>query len=300
MFDCFIATCSALPNLDPDDWLLAAALMALGVRVKPAVWTDQAVDWSAAAVTVVRSTWDYHEAVPAFERWVDRAASVSTLLNSAAAIRWNAHKFYLRDLERRGVPIVPTVWLERGTRTNLTSLIRKQGWSTTVVKPAYGASADGVMFVGPQNEQREGGQRYVDHLLREQDGLLQPYFRSVSDYLERALVFVGGAYSHAVTKRPFMHANIDLAARAGLPAGSSGELPVTATSQEIATATQALEATGFRSAYARVDLLRDEAGSIRVLEVELIEPTLYLFAEPSAAGRLACTIVASVQGTARA
>lgn len=300
MFDCFIATCSALPKLDPDDWLLSRALTALGVRVKPAVWTDPSVDWSAAAVTVIRSTWDYHEAVPAFARWVGSAASVSKLLNSAPAVRWNAHKFYLRDLERKGVPIVPTIWLERGTRMNLKNVIREQGWTTAVVKPAYGASADGVMFVGPQSEQREGGQRYVDHLLREQDGLLQPYFRSVSDYLERALVFIGGTYSHAVTKRPFMHANIDLAARARVPAGSSGELPVTATAQEVAAATRALEASGFSSAYARVDLLRDEAGSIRVLEVELIEPTLYLFAEPSAAERLARTIVASAQGASHA
>ena len=300
MFECFIATCSALPNLDPDDWLLADALGALGVRVRPAVWTDPAVDWSAAPITVIRSTWDYHEAVRAFERWVDRVAAVSSILNSAASVRWNAHKFYLRELERRNVPIVPTVWLERGRPANLTALMHEQGWSSAVVKPAYGASADGVMFVGPQDEQRKGGQRYVDHLLGEQDGLLQPYFRSVSDYLERALVFIAGNYSHAVTKRPFMHANIDLAARAGVPAGSAGELPVEASTQEIAVAAHALEASGFSSAYARVDLLRDENGAIRVLEVELIEPTLYLFAQPSAAATLARTIVASVQGAADA
>jgi hypothetical protein len=300
MLDCFIATCSALPNLDPDDRLLVDALTAVDVRAKAAVWTDPLQDWSAAAVTVIRSTWDYHESVPAFTCWVERVASVSRILNAAAAVRWNAHKFYLRDLWEKGVPIVPTVWLERGSRTNLTNIIREQGWSSAVVKPAYGASADGVRFVGPQSEQREGGQRYVDHLLREQDGLLQPYFRSVSEYLERALVFIGGTYSHAVTKRPFMHANIDLAARAGVPAGSAGEVPVEATAREVAIATQALEASGFSSTYARVDLLRDEADSVRVLEVELIEPALYLFAQPGAAEKLARAIVESVRAAPNA
>jgi glutathione synthase/RimK-type ligase-like ATP-grasp enzyme len=291
--ECIIATCAQLPELDPDDRLLAQALMDLGATVTTAVWSDPAVDWDAAHVCVVRSTWDYHKRHAAFARWVNAASASTCLLNPADLIHWNSHKFYLRDLESRGIPIVPTMWLERSAPAALDALLDQAGWREAVIKPAYGASADGILRVGPSAVERESGQSYLTRLLEEQDVLVQPYLSTISTHHERALVFIGGEYSHAVTKSPFMHADSDLALRALHPPGASGEIPIQATGEEIAVASRALEAAPAGHVYARVDLVQ-HAGSIRVMEVELIEPTLYLFARPSAARRLAEAVLARV------
>jgi hypothetical protein len=119
---------------------------------------------------------------------------------------------------------------------------------------------------------------------------LQPYLSTVSTHHERALVFIGGDYSHSVTKMPFMHANADLRRRAYLPPGASGESPVEATSEEIAVAVSALDVVPRRPVFARVDLIRNGEAPC-VLEVELIEPTLYLYANPPAAESLALRIL---------
>jgi glutathione synthase/RimK-type ligase-like ATP-grasp enzyme len=291
--ECAIATCSQLPDLDPDDRLLSEALVALGARVSAKVWSDPTVDWSSADVCVVRSTWDYHKQFAAFDRWIDAVSTTTCLLNPAHVIRWNCHKFYLRDLERRGVPVVPTVWMERGERVDLGAVLDRVGWPEAVIKPAYGASADGILRVGPDDSERERGESHLRKLLEAQDVLVQPYLSTISEHLERALVFIDGIFSHAVAKLPFMHANSDLALRSLHPPGASGEFPVEATANEIEVARHALSEAPNGHVYARVDLVRD-ADSIRVLEVELIEPTLYLFAHVPAARNLARAILARV------
>jgi glutathione synthase/RimK-type ligase-like ATP-grasp enzyme len=282
-----------LPELDPDDRLLSIELEELGVLVAAKVWNDPDVDWSDSHVCIIRSTWDYHKSHEAFASWIELVSEKTCLLNPAHILQWNCHKFYLRDLERRGISIVPTVWVERGSNVSLDDLFEREGWLEAVIKPAYGASADGVLRVGCKDLEREIGNLHLHRLLAEQDVLVQPYLSTVADYHERALVFIDGAYSHAVTKLPFMHANSEIGLRAFHPAGTSGEKPIRATKEEIAIAMRALGAVPSGHVYARVDLVRD-ASSILVLEVELIEPALYLFACPTAARRLAYTILAQV------
>jgi glutathione synthase/RimK-type ligase-like ATP-grasp enzyme len=283
-----IATCAQLPNLDPDDRLLAQELASLGARVTPAVWNDVAIDWGDVDVCVLRSTWDYHKDPATFLRWVDDASSRTTLVNPPELLRWNSHKFYLKELESVGIAIVPTVWLHRGRTIDLEELLRWLKWPEAVIKPAHGASADGILHVGTQ--QRVHAQSYLQSLLDRQDVLLQPYLTTISTYPERSLVFIAGRYSHAVTKMPFMHADSDLAQRTRLRPGAAGEMPVEATQDEVSLAARALDASPQGHVYARVDLVLDGA-SHRVLEVELIEPTLYLHARPSAAQALARAIV---------
>lgn len=291
MISCLFATCEELPGFDPDDELAARALADLGVRVRPAVWTDAAVDWGSADLCVLRSTWDYHRRPNEFARWIDDVARRTHLVNPPNVVRWNAHKFYLRDLQRRGVAVVPSEFLERGSVTDLAELLQHRNWQEAVLKPAHGASAHGVMHVRRDAAQIREGDEYLRTLLQSGDAIVQPYLESIATHHERALTFIGDRYSHAVTKAPFMHANARLGERAALPPGASGEVPVTATDDEIAVATQALRASPPGHVYARVDVVRDDDGRPCILEVELIEPTLYLYAEPSAPARLARAIV---------
>jgi glutathione synthase/RimK-type ligase-like ATP-grasp enzyme len=289
-----IATCAQLPELDPDDQLLARMLERLGMRVKPAVWNDPTVDWSSAVACIVRSTWDYHLHHEVFLRWVDAVRSKTYLLNPPDVIRWNAHKFYLRELENDGISIVPTIWLARGASVDLKETLSLSGWAEAVIKPAYGASADGILHVTSGRQAQADGQVYLDRLLEHQDALLQPYLATISVHPERALVFIDGAYSHAVKKTPFMHAKSDLAMRALHPPGASGEIPVQATAEEISLASNALQAAPAGHIFARVDVVRH---GIRpcILEVELIEPTLYLYAHPPAVEALARSIVKQIE-----
>lgn len=291
MIRCIVATCSQLPDLDPDDHVLVGALTALGASVRAEVWDDPSVDWGASDVCVVRSTWDYHKRYDEFARWVDYVSLKTIILNAAPVLRWNSHKFYLRDLQNRDVPIVPTIWLRQGSTSAIVELFEDVGWCEAVIKPSYGASSDGIMRVRRRTADLEKGQEYMDSLLQYQDVLLQQYIPTLAMDPERALVFIDGRYSHAVTKAPFMHADADLRVRARRPAGSSGEKPISATREEIAFATTALSAAPTGHIYGRVDIIR-HAGSLRVMEVELIEPTLYFFADPDAAAKLANAVLA--------
>jgi glutathione synthase/RimK-type ligase-like ATP-grasp enzyme len=202
-------------------------------------------------------------------------------------VGWNTHKFYLRDLQQRGVPVVPSEFLERATVIDLRELLERRQWSEAVLKPAHGASAHGVMHVRADAAQLREGNAYLRTLLEADDAIVQPYLESIATHHERALVFIGGEYSHAVTKAPFMHASQRLGDRAGMPPGASGEVPVAAAAEEIEAASIALRAAPSGHVYARVDVVRNDDGRPCILELELIEPTLYLFAEPTAPSRLA-------------
>ncbi|HEU5480500.1 MAG TPA: hypothetical protein VFU90_11730, partial [Candidatus Tumulicola sp.] len=229
--DCTLVTCDAFPALDPDDRLLAGELRRRGLRVAIAVWSDPAVDWSAGRLTVLRSTWDYHRRHAEFVAWLDRIAPLTTVRNAPPLIKWNAHKFYLRDLELRGIPVVPTAWLTQGTRCRLTELCASRGWDPVVIKPALGAASHDVVLAANSNGVTLSGapkarssvtlsgapkarsrrapvsldeaQAHLDALLAGEDALVQPYLQSVETYGERALMFVRDRYSHAVAKEPF-------------------------------------------------------------------------------------------------
>ncbi len=265
--DCVLVTCEQVPALDPDDRMLARELRRRGLTVSIAVWSDPLVNWADARVCVLRSTWDYHRRYREFIAWVERAASATIVRNDPRLLRWNAHKRYLRELERAGVPVVPTVWLRRGARRSLTRLCAARGWGDVVVKPARGAAAHDVSLVRSDPAARALGQAQLELLLRAQDVLVQPYLEAVATYGERALIFLRGRYSHAVVKKPF-----DRVLAVCKAPSSFAE----ATPQERDLAQRALAAVPSEPLYARVDLLQDDDGRPRVSEVELIEPALYL------------------------
>ncbi|MDQ6768199.1 MAG: hypothetical protein M3Z41_10365 [Candidatus Eremiobacteraeota bacterium] len=239
-----------------------------------AVWDDPAVDWSKAGIVIIRSTWDYNLRHEAFLAWAESVAAVAPLYNPLPLVRWNIHKSYLKDLAARGVAVVPTQWLAAGSHPNLAQVLEQAEWTSAVIKPAIGLSTYGVRRVSGQADD----QAHLDALLREHDVMVQPYMKSVEDYGERALMFIDSTYSHAVRKTAF---------QALLPAGEAGETPTEATGAEIAVAVKAMQALPTRALYARADLVHDDQGEPRVLEFELIEPTLFLAMHPRAAHRFA-------------
>jgi len=283
------ATYAAAPALQADDELLAAALGQCEFNVEAVVWSDPRADWRAFDAVVLRSTWDYHLNPVAFRAWLDAldAAGVA-VLNPTSVVRWNLDKRYLRALASRGVATVPTRWVERARDAQLDALLDETGWDEVVVKPAVSASAHDTWRASRASAAADAPR--LRALAESGAVLVQPFLREIEREGEWSLLFFGGRYSHAVCKRP----------RAGdfrvQPHLGGTSAPAIAPPPTIAAAeralTEALALTGCDAGalpYARVDGCRVD-GEFRLMELELIEPTLFLAQEPAAPDRCAAAL----------
>jgi glutathione synthase/RimK-type ligase-like ATP-grasp enzyme len=276
-----LATCAALPDLHEDDVLLLDALRARGADARPAVWDDPGVDWAAADLVVVRDTWDYVDRLPEFLAWAGR---VPRLANPAAVLRWNTDKRYLTQLREAGVPVVPTTWLEPGERYAPPA-------GEHVVKPVVSAGArDTARYAAG-----EDSMPHVDRLLGQGRAVMvQPYLAAVDDDGETALLFVDGAFSHAARKAPVLAPGTghpdDVAITPRLPAQEQRDV-----AQAALTAAAAAMRLAEPLLYARVDLLPTPSGPV-VVELELAEPSLFLFTDSGAAERLADAVLRRAAG----
>ena len=268
------------PQEDFDAPPLLEALAAGGHDANVRAWDDAGVDWRSYDAVLLRSTWDYFHRLEEFLGWAHGVASVSSLWNRLEVVRWNTHKFYLRELAARGVPIVPTEFVAAGQRVDLAAILATHGWEAAVIKPAV--SADSFATLRAERQSTRHGQTHLDAHLPARDMLVQRYMPTVDEPGERCLVFIDGAYSHAVRKRSLF--------RGGRHAGPEG-MPVPAAPDEVAAAERALECLGFAAPlYARVDLLRDETGTPRLMELELVEPSLFFTTRPGAANDLVAAL----------
>ncbi|MFN2433485.1 MAG: RimK family alpha-L-glutamate ligase [Gemmatimonadota bacterium] len=281
-------TCRALPKGTADDRLLIEPLREAGLGAVFVSWDDRRTDWGAFQAVVLRSAWDYHVRTSRFLQWVEGcSAAGGRLWNPPAVIRWNHHKRYLRTLEERGVSVVPTEWLARGSDPDLADVVRRRGWSRAVLKPAVSASARRTRIVG--GDVTEADRRALRASLRAADVMLQPFLERVTHEGEWSLVFLGGRFSHAVLKRP---APGDFRVQESF-GGTS--LPVSPPAALVESARRALEVVDGDLLYARVDGVRDSDG-LRVIELELIEPSLFLSHDGGAPARFVEALSARIRG----
>lgn len=274
--DVLLATCRNLPEVDADSPPLLAALAERGVAAGVAAWDDPDVRWGAA-LTVLRSTWDYHHRVGEFLSWIDGVAAASRLLNPAPVVRWNANKRYLSDLAARGAAVVPTTFVPRGPRADLAGILASLRLDDAVVKPVVSAGSFQTRRL--RGGATEAEQAWFAALVAEREMMIQPYVASVEDHGERSLVFVEGEATHAVRKSPRFAAEHEAVSEA---------LPIA--TDELELAHRILATVRADLLYARVDLARDAAGNPMVMELELIEPSLFLDRCPAALERLAAAI----------
>ncbi len=280
-FDVTLVTYERFPEGTPDDQLLLDSLLQLGARARFAVWSEPSVDWGASAVTVLRSTWDYHLRAGEFRAWLDAVEERTELVNSAGVVRWNLDKHYLRDLAARGVRCVPTAFVAQGAGISLAEICAAHGWRDVVVKPAISASAFGTKRFAAAALAAEG-ESHLRAVTAERAAMVQPYLAAIEHERERALVFIDGRYSHSYLKTPF---------NAGLTSAESREVSYPATAEEQAFGQAAIQASGASPAYARVDVVPGEDGPL-LMELELIEPSLGFALEPAAGERLARALLA--------
>jgi glutathione synthase/RimK-type ligase-like ATP-grasp enzyme len=276
------ATCESIPNLTEDDQVLIAPLAKRGIEARAAVWSDRSVSWSAADAVVIRSCWDYHLRLEEFLRWIASLEQAGVRVwNPPAMLRGNADKIYLRELERKGVPIVPTLWPEAGFQ--LGQELRERGWKKAVVKPRVSATAYRTALATV--EEANGAQALVDDLLHGPGVMVQEFLEEVSKHGEWSLIFFAGQFSHAVIKTPKAgDFRVQHDFGGGEKIASAPDSVVQAASRVIA----ALEGTPL---YARVDGV-ESGGQFLLMELELIEPALFLRLAEGAAERFAAAIAA--------
>ena len=273
------ATCLAMPDMQPDDAPLADALRADGVDVATAPWNGPFEPFAAAEVVAVRSPWDYAEAPHDFLRWLQRLEDHGAVTgNSCALMRWNARKSYLLELAERGAPLLPTIAVRADAR-EVANALAALDVDEAVVKPQFGAGASGLTIAQrgddascAQAAARLGG-----------DGIVQPLITEIAARGETSLTFFAGEFSHAVVKRPAAGSILVQAEH-----GGSVEAAVPA-AEVVQTARDVLSLLPEEPLYARVDLVLAAAGPI-LMEVELIEPELFLRFDARAATRFAAVL----------
>ncbi len=282
-----IATCAELAGLDAEGQLLLQRCRDQGLAAEPVVWDDPEIDWDRFGRVLLRSTWDYPEKADAFADWVgERGAQ---LLNPAPVVAWNLSKRYLSVLAGWGLPTVPTSFLAPAGRVDFAPPDDRQ----FVVKPAVSIGSKDTARYRP--EQRERAAEHVAELLGAgREVMVQPYLDSVESSAETAIVMLGGSFSHSMRKGPLLELDQEL--EAGLFRAEQ-IAPREPEADELELAENALAKLGEEvgpTTYARVDLLRSARGEPMILELELIEPSLFLDYVSGAAERLAVLLAAAL------
>lgn len=277
-----LATCLDMPRPDADLPILVEAFAARGARAEVVPWEDPRAEWGAFDAVVVRSTWNYVGRYRDFHAWIDRVAAATRLVNPRAALLWNLHKRYLAELAAAGIAVVPTAVVLHGAEPDWEALFARHG--DLVVKPAVSAGSFATIRVRRGDVAAARAHREA-HL--ERDLLVQPLLASVVSHGETNLVHFGGRFSHAVHK----------GARWDGDAEQSRGL-VTPEPDEIALAQAVLAHVGSAGfgplAYARVDMARGTDGRPLLMELEIVEPSLFLDRAPGAADRLAEVVLGAV------
>lgn len=301
-----LASCDPYPPVVDDEEPLRQALRERGCEVVDPAW-DADFDWSSCAAILIRSTWDYHTRCDEFVAWCERVSKVTQLFHGPRIVRWNVDKRYLAELEKRGVPIAKTVWLDRRDEQLATTIAHAvSGWTRAFLKPVVGANASDTLRFSCD---AGGIEAAVAHVRATAGGfMLQPYLDAVESQGELSIITVDGEPSHGIRKVPAAgdyRVQEDWGARdeAWQPDDAALELARRA----LAAANEIL---GERLLYGRVDLLISEQaegrgelsnlndGRAYVLnELELVEPALFFRHSAATADRLAAALLSRIEAT---
>ena len=271
-----------VPTLDypePYDWALrmqAEAIEAAGISVVPRAWTEPDIGDGVDLVLPIVA-WGYHHRFAQWMALLDRLEDKRIpVLNPVGLLRWNSDKAYLAELAAKGVPTVPTITVDALDEAALIEARAQFACSDLVVKPPISAGADGTFRLGPDDG--------FPDAVRDRRMLIQPFQRAIVSQGELSLMIFGGEPSHAIMKR----------ARTGefrvQPQHGGREEIVAAPPDAVDLATRALAAAPEAATYARVDMISDDNGKWQIMELELIEPALWLNLAPGSAERFGTSI----------
>ena len=274
-------------NILLEDQLLQSALENEGLRVCRKAWDDPNFDWSRARALLFRATWDYFDRIEEFQQWFEKVRNRVPLINPAELIEWNLDKHYLLDLQDKGIPLPPTLLLEKGSPKSLSEQYKdllKLGLKekACVLKPCISGGARHTYLI--KEDEIHKYESIYQELIEKESLLLQEFQRNVPIEGERSYMIFGNEYSHAVLKK----------AKSGdfrVQDDFGGSLhPCQPSPEEKKLALQVVKACPAEALYARVDLFKDNYNQWSLAEIELIEPELWFRMDQHSSTHLARTV----------
>jgi len=276
---CAYLTMEEIGNFVVDSDLSIAPMAELGWEVEMLPWRRD-VDWNDYDLVYICTPWDYQHDVEAFLSVLEAIErSSARLVNSLDLVRWNLEKTYLRELEMRGADIVPSIFFDRFDTHRIAACLSAHNTGRIVVKPVVGANSDHIFVL--TEPLLDDVVEELEQTFERRPFFVQPFVDSVQSEGEYSLFFFGGDYSHAILKRP----------RPGdfrtQEEHGADILSIEAPPALIATARSVLGVVSPQPVYVRADFVRDTGARFRLMELELIEPSLYFRTDPDSARRFA-------------
>lgn len=277
-----LLTCEKLPDLTPEDQKLIPALAKQNIEAKAVIWNDKTINWSDFDYLIFRNTWDYFEKENEFNLWLDQIEKLEIkTLNAIEIIKQNKHKFYLREMEKQGIRILPTVFIDKTNNLNLAELIPTH-WKKAVIKPAFSAGSY-LTEVFEVSKIQEISKKYKS-IAAEKELLLQEFMPEIQTLGETSFIFFNKKFSHAVNKKP-------VAGDFRVQSQFGGEYNLIQPNPELIEKAQKIAAV-FKGGllYARVDgIIIDN--DLFLMEIECIEPDLYFNLSGKSLDRFVAEIV---------
>jgi len=274
---CAFLTMTDIGDFVTYDHLLIEPMSAAGWQVEMVPWQAK-VDWDDFELAIIRTPWDYHDHQQAFlEVLAAIEQSQCRLENPLDIVRWNIDKVYLKQLQQRGCPIVPTRFKSQLTNSDVLDAYAEFGTDKLVIKPTISASAMDTFPVGQQTWVDQ--QQQILPIFQDKVAMLQPFIPAVVSEGEFSLFYFAGQLSHSILKTPKaddFRVQEEYGARLQLI-----QPPV----EILKAGQQAIDAVGQELLYARVDLVRMSDGQFALMELELIEPSLYFNMDSGSAQR---------------
>ena len=264
--------------LDEDNYILKA-FENIGLKVLRLSWDDKNFNWSSTKYILFRTTWDYFERFSEFSSWLNKVSKQTKLLNSEAIIRWNIDKHYLLDLQKNGINICESYFIEKGEIKTLQTLSNQHKLTDFVLKPCVSGSARHTYKINQQNISEH--EAVFTKLINGEAMILQPFQYNIVEKGEISLMVMNGKFTHAVLKTAKKG---DFRVQDDFGGTVQNYTP---TQSEIDFAEKAVKACKETPIYARVDVFTDNNGNLAIAELELIEPELWFRKHPKAADELA-------------
>lgn len=242
--------------------ILQAGFTPHGLTLTPVRWMDPALDWTRFAAVLVNCAWDYQDNHEVFLTTLDRIAALGVpVFNDPATVRWNIRKTYLRELEAKGIPIIPTHWPETPTASDITTAMQAFG-ADVILKRQVGGGARAQVRYTQDNLPEPGS-------IMDRPGMIQPMIPAIATEGEFSFLFIDGEFSHAVLKRP-KSGDYRIQAAYGGASQAIDPTPV-----DRAAAQRVLDVLTTTPLYARVDMVRGAEGNLLLMELEVLEPFLF-------------------------
>jgi len=258
-----------------------------GLQVTLEVWDNPAVDWGKYELVLLKSPWDYFDKIDTFYTWLSKLEELQVrVLNPISIVRWNADKRYLVELQEKGERVVPTLWLEQGSRLDVATVFERLQSDKIIVKPAVSGGAKNTFALTPQEAETQA--ESINSLLQQESFLAQPFIPEIQTKGEWSFLFFNGEYSHTVLKT----------AKAGdfrVQHFFGGTIHTPEPPAHLLEAAHNLvDKYAQGCLYARVDGI-ERAGELVLMELELIEPFLFMATSEGAIERYYDALAAQLQ-----